>query len=89
MPEEPIKDWGNHVLFVLSMRAVPAHKPPPAEKQMVEMMKTERWPTPDDIRGRLLALRCLVGEPDAAGALTALRAVEKLDPKTPPSPTKK
>ncbi|HZN38494.1 MAG TPA: tetratricopeptide repeat protein [Planctomycetota bacterium] len=89
MPEEPIKDWGNHVLFVLSMRALPAHKPTPAEKQLVDMMKKDRWPTADDIPGRLLALRAAVGEPDHAGALTALRAVEKLDPKTPPTPAKK
>src|SRR4030095_11351678 len=79
MPEEPIKDWGNHVLFVLSMRALPAHKPTPAEKQFADMMKKDRWPTVGDIPGRLLALRAAVGEPDAAGALTALRAVEKLD----------
>ncbi|HEU4419899.1 MAG TPA: hypothetical protein VFT55_13285, partial [Planctomycetota bacterium] len=89
MPEEPIKDWGNHLLFVLSMRAVPAHKPTPAEQQLVDMMKKDRWPTADDIPGRLLALRAAVGEPDHAGTLTALRAVEKLDPKTPPTPAKK
>ncbi|HEU4420334.1 MAG TPA: tetratricopeptide repeat protein, partial [Planctomycetota bacterium] len=89
MAEEPIKDWGNHVLFVLSMRAVPAHEPTPAEQQLVAMMKQQRWPTADDIPGRLLALRAAVGEPDQVGALTALRAVEKLDPKTPPTPAKK
>lgn len=89
MPEEPIKDWGNHVLFVLSMRALPAHKPTAAEQQFADMMKNDRWPTADDIPARLLALRAAIGEPDAIGALTALRAVEKLDPKPPPSPTKK
>ena len=89
MPAEPIKDWGNHVLFVLSMRALPAHKPTPAEKQFADMMKKDRWPTAGDIPGRLLALRAAVGEPDAAGALTAQRAVEKLDPKVAPGPAKK
>ena len=89
MPEEPIKDWGNHVLFVLSMRAVPAYKPSPAEKKLADMLKKDRWPTADDIPCRLLELRKAVGEPDEVGALTALRAVEKLDPKKPPAPTKK
>ena len=89
MPAEPIKDWGNHTLFVLSMRAAPAHKPPPDEQKFIDLLKNDRWPTADDIPARLLALRYQLNDPEAAGVLTGLRAVEKLEAKSAASPAKK
>ncbi|MBL8726876.1 MAG: hypothetical protein JNM25_00505 [Planctomycetes bacterium] len=78
MPAEPIKDWGNHVLFVLCVRATPSHKPTPLEQQMAAVYAGKPQPTLDDVPARLVALRRAVGDPEAAGVLTGLRAAEKL-----------
>ena len=92
---EHIKDWGNHTLFVLSARAAPAHKPDASEQFMIDSYAKNNDPIPgvDDIPARLLALRNNVGDPEAGGTLTGLRAIEKLEAKPPaaapaPAPTK-
>ncbi|HEX6813944.1 MAG TPA: hypothetical protein VF384_20140 [Planctomycetota bacterium] len=89
--DQKIKDWGNHLLFVLSVRAAPAHKPGPDEQKMLGLLKGQPMPTADDIAARLLALRYNVGEPDAVGVLMGLRAAEKLEVKAAPAsaPAKK
>lgn len=78
MPAEAIEDWGNHVLFVLCVRAAPAHEPSPLEQQMAAVQAGKPQPTLDDVPARLVALRRSVGDPDAAGVLTGLRAAERL-----------
>ncbi|MBM4060800.1 MAG: hypothetical protein FJ265_06860 [Planctomycetes bacterium] len=83
-PASPQKDWGNRVLLALCLRAAPGYKPTPFEAKVVEMTKAMSTPTEADLPGVFLAMRHDVGDPDAAGVLTGLRALEKLDPKPAP-----
>jgi tetratricopeptide (TPR) repeat protein len=78
MPAEAIKDWGNHLLFVLCVRAAPSHEPSALEQQMAVVYAGKPQPGLDDVPARLAALRRDVGDVDAAGGLTGLRAAEKL-----------
>lgn len=82
-PPTPEKEWGNRVLLVLCIRAVRDHKPTPFETQVAAMTKDLRTPTEADVPAVVLAMRWDVGDPGAYGALTGLRAFEKLVPKAP------
>lgn len=82
MPAEAIKDWGNHLLFVLCVRAAPAHQPSPLEQQMAAIHAGKPQPTADDVPARLAALRRGVGHADAAAGLTGRRAAEQLAAKS-------
>lgn len=84
-PEAPTKSWGDRMLQVLCVRAVRDYKASPFEKQVAEMTKAMRTPTEADVPGVLLAMRWDVGNPDACGVLTGLRAIEKLEAKVAPA----
>ncbi len=78
MPKFPIEDWGNRVLQVLSVRAAPDHKPSPLEQKFGPVIVRGRSPTVVDEPAVLLAMRNEVGNPEACGVLTGVRAAEKL-----------
>jgi tetratricopeptide (TPR) repeat protein len=78
MPAEPAKDWANRVLQVLSVRAIPGHKPGKFEAMVIEATKAQRIPGEDDLAAVFLAMRGDVGDPECCGVLTGLRALEKL-----------
>ncbi|HEX5051815.1 MAG TPA: hypothetical protein VFZ65_08595 [Planctomycetota bacterium] len=78
-PESDEKAWADRTLLVLAIRSIRDHKSTPLEKQMLALQKDQRMPTSADEPAIFLAMRWDVGNPDACGVLTGLRAIEKLD----------
>lgn len=86
MPSEPDKDWANDVLFVLCLRAPADPKPNPLAAKMQPALNRGKPTGAADVPAVLTALRTAVGDPGVPGALTGLRAVEKLEAKPDEKP---
>jgi len=84
-PASEPKDWGNRILLVLCLRALPGYKPEKFESTALGAQRAKA--SVDDIPALIAAARFAIGDPDQTGVLAGARVLEQLA--GPAAPAKK